>query len=175
MFCSVTHLPKMAPSDTSQSPLLDEHFFPRYRPQTWFLYHLKALVTENSKISPTGSSAESHEIITKHFFFCPSSWKKFSIFFVIVFLYRGVSRLIEYKNAPILAFLNIVWPFTPYGRLETLWRYNVGFSPSFHWNHHALGGILSGHTWCGGEKPDLIASPGRGAVWWKRTKIFFNH
>ena len=38
-----------------------------------YIYHLKALVAENPKISSTKSSKKCQEIITKHFFFCPSS------------------------------------------------------------------------------------------------------
>ena len=36
---------------------------------------------------------ECQEIIAKHVFFCPSSWREFAISFVIDFFYRGVSRL----------------------------------------------------------------------------------
>ena len=75
------------------TPFSHGYFFPRFHPQIRFLYHLKALVTENSKISSTKSSMECQEIITKHFFFCPSSSREFRHFVCLLFVAEFPDRL----------------------------------------------------------------------------------
>ena len=78
--------------NVSTAPFPDGHFFPRFHPQIRFLYHLEALLTENSKMSSTKSSMECQEIITKHFFFCPSSWREFRHFICLLIFCCRVSR-----------------------------------------------------------------------------------
>ena len=104
---------------------------------------------------------ECQEIISKHFFFCPSSLREFAISFVIDFFYRGVSRLRVQKCTDFGFFeycvaIYAIWTTGNVVALHGWW------CPSSHWIHHTLGAILIGHTWCGEEKPDLIALPGRG-------------
>ena len=74
------------------SPLLDGHFLSTFHPQMRYLYHFKALVAGNSNIWSIGSSMECHEIITKHFFSCPSSWREFWHFFCLFIFRCRVSR-----------------------------------------------------------------------------------
>ena len=74
------------------TPLLDGHFLSTFHPQMRYLYHFKALVAGNSNIWSIGSSMECHEIITKHFFSCPSSWREFWHFFCLFIFRCRVSR-----------------------------------------------------------------------------------
>ena len=82
-----------------------------------YIYHLKALVAENPKISSTKSSKKCQEIITKHFFFCPSSWRKFWHFVCLFIFSCRVSRQTK-KSA------NLFWHF---------WKWLSDFYPMDIW------------------------------------------
>ena len=92
--------------------LAQTHFFPKVNLHTDYIYHLKALVAQNPKISSSKSSKKCQEIITKHFFFCLSSWKEFR-HFVCLFIFRcRVSRQTKNRRFYFGIFENNVVIFT---------------------------------------------------------------
>ena len=113
---------KLTSISLSPSPLLDGHFLSTFHPQMRYLYHFKALVAGNSNIWSIGSSMECHEIITKHFFSCPSSWREFWHFFCLFIFRCRVSRQTKKKLRIFLAFLKIKWLFTFLDIWSLIWH-----------------------------------------------------
>ena len=128
-----------------------------------YIYHLKALVAENPKISSTKSSKKCQEIITKHIFFCLSSSREFR-HFVCLFIFRSrVSRQTKNQRFYFGIFENNVVIFTFWISGDTLVLF-VGAPPQAHRILCSLPIILSGHNLYGGSISDLIAFPARGVL-----------
>ena len=106
----------------NETLLAQTHFFPKVNLHTDYIYHLKALITENSKITSTKSSKKCREIIVKQFFFCPRSWRKFWHFVCLFIFCCRVSR--QAKKSAIL-----FWHF---------WKWHSDFYPIDVWKRFGI-------------------------------------
>ena len=100
-----------------RSPLADGPINLNFRGHLKEIYHWKALITENLKISLPGSFSL---VPKQRSSSSQSGWREYLQ--VCYDLICSVSRLTLQKKCQFWLFSNIIWPFTSYGHMGTLWH-----------------------------------------------------
>ena len=129
-------------------------FYQTFIPKSGFYTIIKLWLQRIQKFLPQGHSWSARKSSPNTFSSARVAGRNSPFLLLLIFFYRGVSRLRVQKCTDFGFFeyyvaIYAIWTTGNVVALHGWW------CPLSHW-------ILIGHTWCGEEKPDLIASPGRG-------------
>ena len=102
-------------------PSLTDTFFQGFIPKSGFYIIWKLWLQRIQKYHPQNRPWSARKSSPNTFFSARVAGGNSPFLLLLIFFIAAFPDW-EYKNAPILAFLNIVWPFTPSGRLETSWH-----------------------------------------------------